>query len=487
MPLLILSLFISSDFILFNGNELFAKVSLKKKLISKKKLPIKKSLKISPKIKSKGKKGRTRYSTKFSINIATDSILSDGIKYKHIYFVKGKLKHSVHVLEADLMNPGVDVAVLKAKGLAFELEKLHDMIHEYDSINHTHIFGGVNGNFWRAFSNTPIGPTVIDGEVIEMKTHKKWSSCFFDEYSRMTIDNFFMDGILYKKGGQKFSIGNVNRRLDSLGVVMYNKFGGDTIPYITKRELDKALMTAFETAIESALQDTLFNDTTEVPFDTVSLRYDLTITNRLSKIEHSLKKIRLKYIDKPLINKEWRCVVTSIDTGIVAMPENGCIISFGMDAPANKIPKIKDTLFVKFSTNLKSDIRFYNSVAGTPRLVRNGLARHEAYEEGSRGRRFIGKQLSRTAIGTDKSRSKIYLVAVETTIRSEGKIGATLKEMSGIMRQIGAYNAMNLDGGGSTIMVIGNKNIFYKSRPEISRRLSVGIAIVKKRNSTGSN
>ncbi|MCL5991902.1 MAG: phosphodiester glycosidase family protein, partial [Bacteroidetes bacterium] len=206
-----------------------------------------------------------------------------------------------------------------------------------------------------------------------------------------------------------------------------------------------------------------------------------------SKIEHTLKKITLKYLDKPLINKEWRCVVTSIDTGIVPMPDNGCIISFGMDVPLNKIPKLKDTLFVKFSTNVRQDIKFINSVSGTPRLVRNGLARHEAYEEGSRGRRFIGKQLSRTAIGTDKSRSKVYLVAVETSSKGDGKIGANLRELASILRQIGAYNAMNLDGGGSSIMVIGNKNIFYKSRPDISRRLSVGVSIVKKREITGSN
>ncbi|OGU13362.1 MAG: hypothetical protein A2X61_14775 [Ignavibacteria bacterium GWB2_35_12] len=479
--LLLISFLITTDVISFQQFELFAKVTAKKKVVTKKKPAIKKPAKKSTKSKSKSKRGRTRYSTKFSINVATDSILSDGVKYKHIYFVKGKLKHSVHVLEADLTNPNVDVAVLKGKNLTFELEKLHDMIRKYDSTNHSITFGGVNGNFWRAYSNTPIGPTIVDGEVVEMKTHKKWSSGFFDEYSRLTIDNFFMDGIVYKKGVSKFNISNVNRRLDSLGVVMYNKFGGDTIPYITKRELDKALMAAFETAIESALQDTLFNDTTEIPFDTVALKYDLTIANRLSKIEHSLKKITLRYIDKPLVNKEWRCVVTSIDTGIVPMPDNGCIISFGMDFPLNKIPQSKDTLFVKFSTNVKQDIKFYNSVSGTPRLVRNGLARHEAYMEGSKGRRFIGKQLSRTAIGTDKSRSKVYLVAIETSSKSEGKIGANLKELASIMRQVGAYNAMNLDGGGSTIMVIGNKNIFYKSRPDISRRLSVGVAVIKKK------
>jgi exopolysaccharide biosynthesis protein len=39
---------------------------------------------------------------------------------------------------------------------------------------------------------------------------------------------------------------------------------------------------------------------------------------------------------------------------------------------------------------------------------------------------------------------------------------------------------MNLDGGGSTIMVLGGKNVLNKNRPESSRRLSVGVAIVLK-------
>ena len=487
--LILLLSIISQPIFTFNA---FAKKPHYSKL--KKKHPAKKHIKYKKQThkKYKGKKshytkyGRHRYKTRFAIELDKDTVLTDGVKYRHYYFVRGRVKNSVHVLVADLSNPNIDVAVLKAKNQAFELEKLHDMIRTFDSLSHNEVIGAVNGNFWRAYSNTPIGPTVVNGEVVEMKTHKRWSSGFFDEYSRLFIDNFFMDGAIFLKDGKKIHIDNVNHRNDSLGIVLYNHFGGDTIPYITKKELNKALANAFETAIESALQDTVFADSSEMQFDTVSLKYNLTLTNRLMKVEHSLTKVSLRYIDNPIINEKVRCRVLSIDTGSVPMPDDGCIISFGYEIPKDLVPKINDTIEIKFSTNVKSNIHFFNSVSGTPRLVRNGRAHHEAYEEGSRGRRFISRELSRTAIGTDRSLSKVFLVAAEPTSRDLGIIGANLRELAGIMRQIGAYNAMNLDGGGSSLMVIDNKNVFYKSRPDLSRKLAVGVAIYKRKNSEGS-
>jgi exopolysaccharide biosynthesis protein len=45
------------------------------------------------------------------------------------------------------------------------------------------------------------------------------------------------------------------------------------------------------------------------------------------------------------------------------------------------------------------------------------------------------------------------------------------------MKYIGCYDAMNLDGGGSTIMVIDGKNVINKENPYSSRRISVGVGI----------
>ncbi|MFA5511405.1 MAG: phosphodiester glycosidase family protein, partial [Candidatus Kapaibacterium sp.] len=91
--------------------------------------------------------------------------------------------------------------------------------------------------------------------------------------------------------------------------------------------------------------------------------------------------------------------------------------------------------------------------------------------------RFINGRLGRTAIGYNKEKSKLYLVTIDHSNRRIGRKGSTLGELAQIMKQIGCYDAMNLDGGGSTIMVIDGKNIMSPGNPDASRRIAVGIGV----------
>ena len=49
--------------------------------------------------------------------------------------------------------------------------------------------------------------------------------------------------------------------------------------------------------------------------------------------------------------------------------------------------------------------------------------------------------------------------------------------MAIIMKSLGCYEAINLDGGGSTVMVIDGKNVMSILRPDASRRVSVGLGV----------
>jgi len=117
-----------------------------------------------------------------------------------------------------------------------------------------------------------------------------------------------------------------------------------------------------------------------------------------------------------------------------------------------------------------------NAVCGTPRLVRDGIAGHEAFEEGLKNKRFINGALPRTAIGNNKNKTKLFLVAVPGSKKQDGTIGASLTQLADIMEYIGCYDAQNLDGGGSTNMVVASNNVI---NPALSRKLSVSIAAVK--------
>lgn len=59
----------------------------------------------------------------------------------------------------------------------------------------------------------------------------------------------------------------------------------------------------------------------------------------------------------------------------------------------------------------------------------------------------------RTAVGVSQDRKTVYFVVVDG--RQEGfSIGATYNDLGAIFERLGAYEALNLDGGGSTTMVI---------------------------------
>ncbi len=199
--------------------------------------------------------------------------------------------------------------------------------------------------------------------------------------------------------------------------------------------------------------------------------------------EYSMPKLCLKYLTPPAVNKRIPCVVTSFNTGAMPTSHKGCIISLGRNFDLHNVPKVGDTLYLEYTTNVMENRIFMNSVSGTPRIVRNGKAGSEAVQEGSTGRRFIQSQLPRTAIGVNRSNTKLYLAAISPTLSSKQSVGAALRDLSMIMKIIGCHNAMNLDGGGSTLMTINNQNILYPNNPDSGRRISVGLGIsVKKKN-----
>jgi exopolysaccharide biosynthesis protein len=98
-------------------------------------------------------------------------------------------------------------------------------------------------------------------------------------------------------------------------------------------------------------------------------------------------------------------------------------------------------------------------VSAGPILVRDGRLSIDAATEGvvdpadlSFGYAWAEQRQPRTLAGTD-SRGRLLLVTIDG--REPGiSEGATLQEAAELMRGLGAVNALNLDGGGSTAMAV---------------------------------
>jgi len=63
----------------------------------------------------------------------------------------------------------------------------------------------------------------------------------------------------------------------------------------------------------------------------------------------------------------------------------------------------------------------------------------------------------RTAVGLSHDRRTLYMLVVDG--RTDLSVGVTLKELAGIMKDLGAVDAVNLDGGGSTTMWVAGPGI----------------------------
>ncbi|MGE5750393.1 MAG: phosphodiester glycosidase family protein, partial [Gemmatimonas sp.] len=121
-------------------------------------------------------------------------------------------------------------------------------------------------------------------------------------------------------------------------------------------------------------------------------------------------------------------------------------------------------------------------IGGWPRIVRAGrsVAQDADVVEGTFPR-FSSARHPRTAVGFSKDSAMLYLVTVDG--RRESDSGMSLAELADAMIQLGAYDAMNFDGGGSTTMVIDGKVVNHPSDQSGERPVGSALLIVEGRNS----
>jgi len=101
-----------------------------------------------------------------------------------------------------------------------------------------------------------------------------------------------------------------------------------------------------------------------------------------------------------------------------------------------------------------------SAVGGGPRLLVNGEVSVDWAAEGF-DPGFAVSLNPRTAVGTTRDGTHLLLVTVDG--RQAISRGVTLADMAGILKRYGAWNAINLDGGGSTAMAVGGLTV---SSPE---------------------
>lgn len=165
--------------------------------------------------------------------------------------------------------------------------------------------------------------------------------------------------------------------------------------------------------------------------------------------------------------------VTAINSGDSLIPPGAVVLSaHGETAKTMSAIKIGDK--VEITQTLGAWDKMVQALGAGPMLVKDGGVFITTKVEDF-GTDVSGGRAPRTAVGLTKD-GQLLLVAVDG--RQSHSMGLTLLELALFMQELGAVDAMNLDGGGSTEMVIYDK-VINKPSDGRERRVGSGLAIVR--------
>ena len=154
------------------------------------------------------------------------------------------------------------------------------------------------------------------------------------------------------------------------------------------------------------------------------------------------------------------------------IPEDGFVI-VGSQKNLDTIVKAKK---FKLDVKINPEWRDVNHIiGGGPYLVKNGdvYVDMTAQKLGA-----IGGRNPRTAIGYTRDNNLIMLTADG---REGASVGLTLMELANLMKEFGCVNAMNLDGGGSTVMYIKGKVV---NKPAVQGGIPLSHTLMVRKNIT---
>lgn len=158
--------------------------------------------------------------------------------------------------------------------------------------------------------------------------------------------------------------------------------------------------------------------------------------------------------------------ITAASANPLSIPENGYVIV----GPKSQLEKLFGAKYVdvQINTNPKWE-NVQHIISGGPYLLKN----HEVFIDMTAERlQSIGGRNPRTAIGYTKD-NDLVLVAVDG--REGSSVGLTLVELANFMKSLGCTNAINLDGGGSTVMYVNGQIV---NRPQQTGGIALSNAVV---------
>ncbi len=342
----------------------------------------------------------------------------------------------IHIVEIDLKQQDLHIECARADDRFYGREKLTSIARR-KSNNSRYVVVALNGDYFNLETGEVQNNHIINGTFVKAFAspgdHPEYVDVPNSQFAitldrRPLIDQFVFSGTVLWRGGSSSQLSGINTIPRKGGLSLFNQYAGKTTPGTA----DDTSVTAIALRIVRQASDTLFcvgigsglrGDNLPIPSDEIILA----------------------------AYKQWR---TALDTSYT--PGDSLRLVLGMLPGGRGISEL---------------------VGGWPRIVRNGKSVFEmaGFPENPEASVFA-KRHPRSGVGFSRDSTILYLFAVDG--RQESSAGMSLPEFARLMISVGVYEGLNLDGGGSTTMVINGDIVNSPSDPTGERPIGNCLLLV---------
>ncbi|WP_290662280.1 phosphodiester glycosidase family protein [Ignavibacterium sp.] len=358
--------------------------------------------------------------------------VADGVVHKKIINTNDTLV--INILKIDIKKPDISILAVKANELLNTKETTSQMVKRY-KISGYDVIAAVNADFFESDGEV-VSNMISNGQIVKAV---KFSDSPFNPFTNsqiasdaddnLYIEQFVFSGNLILPNGNVEEISRINSKSDSNSITLYNHFQGKITPpssrewYVVDFVLFPLQSIGDTLKFVAAAKTTLRNF--EIPKEGIILSSN-------NKYAH--------YLEREI--------------------------------------KIGDTLRIVY--NFSPKIKNIKSLTGGwPVLVKDGMNmiwRNTSIEGVTD--KFSEQRHPRTGIGFSADKRTLFLITVDG--RQPMSKGMTLIEFANLMINEGIFNGLNLDGGGSTTMVINDKVVNSPSDATGERLVGNCLMVIRK-------
>ncbi len=326
--------------------------------------------------------------------LLTSSPVTDGAILKQYNWQTNKGSVKVFVTEIDLNNPYIELAAIPGKG------KLTERLNVTAMARNTRAVAAINGDFYNTSGEgVPIGPMATDGRLLASPAKLSgWHALGITDKRQAYIESFTFTGKVTASSGAEFELAGLNK-------TAYWEQPDGSHSHVDKLHLYNDLWGGKTRGEDS------YSTPTEV----------LINNGKVSNI------IEGNYFD------------FSVPDGAYILRGHGKAAEFLLNNFQIGTP-------IDIDYEISPDQNWTTIIGGYSLLVDEGkvVSLPKDILASLDGLR------ARSAAGISKDGKTIYMVGVEG--RTEASKGLSLGDLAAFLEGLGAWQAINLDGGGSTTM-----------------------------------